>query len=43
MEEQEGEQGSLPVAPELDGRAVAPDLERAKNRKLHRSSPRRRT
>ena len=39
VEEQEREQGALPIARELNRSAVAPDFERAKNRKLHRSLP----
>ena len=39
VEEQKREQRALPIARELNWSAVAPDFERAKNRKLHRSSP----
>jgi hypothetical protein len=43
VEEQKGEQRPLPITAKLYGRAVALDFERAKNRKLHRSSPSQRT
>ena len=39
VEQQEREQRALPIARELNWRAVAPDFERAKNRKLHRRPP----
>ena len=39
VEEQKREQRTLPIARELNWSAVAPDFERAKNRKLHRRLP----